>query len=229
MKKYSRLFVFLVVIGLMFSGATVKAEDDDGENKDNREWNNTIRDEKKTFMGEIKENRDLRREKMETERKAFNETLKANRESFKAEVKIKKEEFKLATVVKKEEFRGRAQEMIGQRFEVAITNMERMQTRVNNVIETLKTAGKDTTDATNYLNLSKQKLAEAKVKVAEIKTLIPDSGEKITPEVFEQIKLLAREAKDLLKESHSSLKDVIKEIKNLRGEKDDEGDNDKSE
>lgn len=196
MKKYSKLFVVLVVIGLMFSTSTVRAEDD-GENKDRLEWNNT----------------------MQAERKAFVEKLKTDRETFRAEVKVKKEEFRLTNTEKRKEFLGRVQEMFSQRFEMAVRNIERLQVRVGGVIDKLKTDdGENTANATNYLNLSKEKLIEAKIKIAAIKALVPDTGEKVTPEVFEQIKLGARIAKDLLKESHGYLKDAIREIKGLRGE-----------
>ena len=50
----------------------------------------------------------------------------------------------------------------------------------------------------------------------------------MTPELFEQIKLQAREAKDLLKESKNYLHDSIKELKTLRGLDDDSGDEDES-
>jgi hypothetical protein len=83
--------------------------------------------------------------------------------------------------------------------------------------------------ATDFLNTSKSELADAKVKIEKIKTLIPDSGDKITADTFEQIKTLARDAKDLLKESHNNLVQAIKEIKGTSDDQnkdEDKGDSD---
>ena len=112
--------------------------------------------------------------------------------------------------------------MIGERFEVAVVNLERLQTRISDVIEKLTAEDKDTALATESLTLSKQKLAEAKVKIAEVKALIPDAGEQVTPEIFEKIKLGARDAKNLLKESHRALVDALKLVKSLNEENEDE-------
>ncbi|OGI75988.1 hypothetical protein A3C67_01310 [Candidatus Nomurabacteria bacterium RIFCSPHIGHO2_02_FULL_42_19] len=213
MKKHLKPFVFLVVLGLMLSSPTARAEDN-GDAEDNDGNNNS----RPIFNQLIKTDREAFREKVKTERRDFVEKLKTDREKFRSEVRIKKEEFRSASKERKAEFRSRAREMLSQRFEVVVANLEKIQARVGEIIEKLKADGKDTEDAESYLDLSEQKLEAAKDKVAEIKALIPDTDEKVTPEVFEQIKLLAREAKDLLKESHSALRDAIKEIKDLRGE-----------
>jgi hypothetical protein len=112
--------------------------------------------------------------------------------------------------------------MLATRFEMAVNNLEKIQNRVAEAIEELNDDGKDTEAASEFLNLSKEKLGDAKDKVAEIKALVPASGEEMTPEIFEKIKLLAREAKDLLKESREDLRRAIHELKELRGEKNDD-------
>lgn len=211
MKKYLRLFakllVCFVVVGLMSGAFLVKAEDNGG--------NNTGRP---AFNSEMKDKREALRERIQTERKTFRETLQTNREVFRREVQAKKEEFRLANGERKAKFCQAARNMIGQRFEVAVRNLERLQDRVGEVIEKLNADGKDTALAEESLDLSKQKLDDAKTKIAEIKALVPENCESVTPEIFEQIKLLAREAKDLLKESRENLRQAIKEIKDLRGE-----------
>ena len=103
--------------------------------------------------------------------------------------------------------------MISLGFESALKSLELAQSRVAVVIEKLNAAGVDTSVATDALNLSKSKLDEAKVKIAEVKALIPSTDEAVTAEVFEQIKLGARVAKDLLKESHENIKSAISALK----------------
>ena len=157
---------------------------------------------------------------MEAARQAFMEKLKTDRETFKAEVEKRKAEFRLANREEKREFWGNVGEMVGQRFAQVIKQLEEAQTRVGTVIEKLKNDGHDTEDATNYLDLSKEKLDNAKTKIAEVRALLPATGEEITPEIFAAIKLGAREAKDLLKESRENLLNAIREIKILKGEED---------
>jgi hypothetical protein len=212
MKKYSRLFMFLAVALLMLTTSPVMAEKDEAFKLQREAFNASIKSEREAFKA-----------KMETERQAFLEKLKTERETFKTEIEKQKADFKLAKTEKKQEFLGKAQAMIAQRFEMAIQNLERIQAKVAEAIEKLETDGKDTSDATDALDLSKSKLADAKTKLAAIKALLPDSGEKITPEVFAEVKISAREAKDLLKESRSYLVTAIKEVGELRGEDDDEG------
>ncbi len=161
-----------------------------------------------------------RKEEMmkKTRKEVFLTDIKKDRESFLTELKTKKEEWKTADTEKKKDFCEKAKEMVTKKFEVATTELEKSQTRIGIVIEKLKKEGKNTTLAQESLDLSKQKLAEAKTKLTEVRALIPTDCITITPEIFEKIKLGARVAKDLLKESKDSLHQAIKEIKNLRGE-----------
>ena len=109
--------------------------------------------------------------------------------------------------------------MVAKRFEMVITQLEKFQTKVGEIIDKLEAEGKDTTLATEALDLSKQKLTDAKAKLLEVKNLIPDDGcANMTSEIFGQIKQGAREAKDLLKESREALHQAVKEIRSLKGE-----------
>ena len=167
---------------------------------------------------QMKTSREEWRQNLKTERQAFLDDLKQRREAFITELKAKKEEWKLANTERKAMFCGAAQRMIGQRFEVAVRNLERFQTRMEELITKLNGEGKDTDAAEESLGQSKDKLDEAKDKIADIRDLIPGDCQSVTPEVWEQIKLGAREAKDLLKESHRYLVDTIQELKSLREE-----------
>ncbi len=227
MKKYSNLLVFalgIFLIGSAYVVQYVQAEDMGGR----QEFNKEQKEDRMEFKGEMAEDRKEFLEKMGTERKVFMDKMKADRAEFMEELKAKKEAWKLANKEDKAKFRGNAQKMIGQRFDMAIRNLERIQDRVDEVIADLKADGEDTDAAEDALALSEDKLDDAKEKIEDIKALIPDADEKVTPEVFEQIKLLAREAKDLLKESRENLVQAIKEVKILKGEDDseDEGDED---
>lgn len=169
--------------------------------------------------GQRQEDRQAFRTQLQTERKAFVDDLKTKRGAFMTEVKAKKEEWKTARTEARVAFCEKAKEMITKRFEFAITQLEKHQTRVGEIIVQLNTDGKDTTLATESLNLSKQKLADAKTKLSEVKALIPEGGcTNMTSEIFGKIKLGAREAKDLLKESREALRQAVKEIKTLKGE-----------
>ena len=221
MKKYLSLFI---IFAFMFSVSLAKAEETPANTQS--AFNNTLKAKREVFRGELQAKREAFKASVDANRQAFNQSLKAERKVFVGELKTLRDEFKATKLEKKEQFRGNAQKMVGKRFEVAVRNLERIQARVSILIEKLNTAGKDTTDATEYLNLSTQKLDEAKLKVAEIEALIPASGEKVTPEIFEQIKLGARDAKDLFKESHNNLVQAIKLIKGQNAENEDNTDSD---
>ena len=227
------------MVSLMLSSSLVQAEDNDSTDDSDKNnsgrpiWNGELRENRMEFRKEVKENREEKledrkefREEMRTNRQAFMDKLKTDREAWKTELRTKREEFRALSKEKREEFRGKVREMVGQRFEMVIKKLEGVEVRVLEIIAKLDADGKDTTEAENSLDLFGDKLDEAKAKVAQITNLLPDDGEEVTPEVFEQIKLLAREAKDLLKEAHGYLKDTIKEIRELKGEDDNSEDDD---
>jgi hypothetical protein len=233
MKKYKSLLGFMIVAGLMFSfslATLVKAEDGDATNSNGGRpaFNKDLQEKRDAFRDDVKEKRDAFKAKMDTERKAFTDDLKTKRDAFMTDLKAKKEEWKNTRTDMKKQFCEKAREMMTKRFQFVITQLEKHQTKVSEIIDKLKADGKNTSLATEALNLSKQKLADAKAKLAQIKALIPEGGcENMTSEIFEQIKLKAREAKDLLKESREALHQAVKELRSLKGEdKNDDSDGD---
>lgn len=172
--------------------------------------------------GEDKRNLDERERKEEmmkkTKKEVFVPNIKNDRESFLAELKTKKEAWKAEKAEKKQEFCSNAKEMIGKRFETVIKQLEVFQTRVEDSIKKLEVEKKDTKLAKDALALSISKLKDAKIKLAEIKKLVPEICTDVTPETFEKIKIGAREAKNLLKESREYLHTAVAEIKILRNE-----------
>ena len=188
------------------------------------------KEEREAVREKIKAEREVLQDKIKTERDAFKEKLKTERDVFLAELKTKKEEWKNARSEKKLEFCEKAKEAFSGKFTEAVSKLGEFQTRVNGVVVKLKAEGKDTVAAEGALALSKTKLADAKTKLDAIKGVVPENScENMTPELFEQIKLQAREAKDLLKESKNYLHDSIKELKTLRGIDDDSNDENESE
>jgi len=183
-----------------------------------KEVREEMKSDREEFRTEMQKTREEWREKMKTERQAFLQELKQRREQFMTELRAKKEEFRAANTERKMMFCGAARNMIGRRFEVAVQNLERFQSRMDELVLKLSEEGKDTSQAENYLDQSKNKLDEAKEKIADIRDLIPENCEGVTPEIWEQIKLGAREAKDILKESHRNLIDALRELKSLRAE-----------
>src|SRR3989344_7379885 len=171
MKKYLKLFVVFAVIGLMLSTSVVQAEDSDSS-----DVKNSGPGKVRLFNGELKDNREAFREKIKTERKAFTDDLKAKRVAFMAEVKAKKDEWRAAKTDAKKRFCEAANNMVTRKFEMAISQLEKFQTRVGEIIAELEADDKNTTLATESLNLSKQKLEEAKTKLADLKELIPEGG-----------------------------------------------------
>ena len=207
----------------------INNDKDDGEEElqdDGDDAEEGLQNDREKMREELKLKREAFREREKVARDAFRERLKTEREKFKEEVRLRKEEFKSANAETRGRFLENSKRMTDQRFEGAIANMEKLQTRVGEVIVKLNEQGQDTTIAQTALDMSKQKLDEAKAKIAEIKALLPATGETITTEVFEKVKLLAREAKDLLKESKEYLHESIKAIKDLREE---DGENNKEE
>lgn len=210
-----------MVAGLILSFSSVQAEEENS-NTSGSSRNSELKELRDEKLAELKESREAFREKIQTERKTFSDELKKNREAFLLELKTKKDEFKNVRTEAKRDFCEKAKDMLSNRFGVAVTQLERFQTKVGELITKLDAEGKDTTVAKESLALSKQKLADAKAKLSEIKALVPEGCENITPEVFEQVKLGARVAKDLLKESKRSLQQALKEVMSLRGEDKDE-------
>jgi hypothetical protein len=166
---------------------------------------------------------------MKENKGALQTDLAAKRDAWREELAAKREEFRKAGAEAKLRFWNGAKRMLGERFTAAVTNLERAQTRVQGVIDRMEDAGKDTGDAQALLDDSKEKLEDAKDKIEEIQALLPDTGEEVTPELFEQIKLKAREAKDLIKESHRALVDSIIELRAALAEDNDDNDDDEDE
>jgi|GEM_PF-4515492 len=162
------------------------------------------------------------RGKMIEARESFHEQLRANREKFLEEIKTRKEEWRAVNRERRMKFCEAARHMVGERFAAAIRNLERAQARLDEILAKFEAEGEDVGEAEALLQSSKQKLDDAKDKVAEIQALIPDGCESITAEIWAEIKVKAREAKDLLKESHGYLVDAIKVLKGLKGESEEE-------
>ena len=222
MKKYLKLFMFLTALGLLVSGPIARAEDD-GINADvnasatvdvNTDDSTKRESPSRPSLGNTII-RPLLQERRE-ERRDFVAKLKTERDAFKTEVEKEKEAFKTANQERRKEFWNKVGVVVGQRFTVAIAMIEKAQVRVGDIILKLDADGEDTTEIKANLDLSKQKLAEAKAKLAHIRSILPATGEKITAEIFAQIKLDAREAKDLLKEAVQAIRSAIQEIKSLR-------------
>lgn len=250
MKKYLGFIVFMSLVFSVGLVSVTRAESGTGS-EDSEESGDTNsqelereREEKKTelnkerevfkagektereaFKEKAKTEREVLREKIKTDRDAFKEKLKTERDAFLAELKTRKEEWKNTKSEKKTEFCEKARDIFANKFREAISKLDGFQTRVSEVITKLEADIKDTAAAEAALALSKTKLADAKAKLAGIKDVVPENTcENMTPELFEQIKLQAREAKNLLKESKNYLHDSIKELKALRGTGDDSKD-----
>lgn len=168
----------------------------------------------------INTDRTALKQEIQAKRDAFKKDLRDQRDSFMKEVKILKAEFQKNNAQKKEEFRGRAQEMLSKEFDMAVRNLEALQARVASRISKEKLAGKDTTIEETALANSKIQLDAAKIKIAEVKALIPIDGAKITDDIFEKIKLGARDAKDLLKQVHQELIHAVTGLKEQEGKND---------
>lgn len=193
-------------------------------------FDDKTKEERDVLREKLKAERDVLKEKIKTEREAFTEKLKTEREAFLAELKTRKEEWKNTRSDKKAEFCEKAREAFSTKFTEAISKLEGFQVRVSEVVAKLKADGRDTTASEEALVMSKTKLADAKAKLAGIKDVVPENScENMTPELFEQIKLQAREAKDLLKESKNYLQNSIKELKTLRSVDDDSEDESENE
>ncbi len=230
-KSFKSLLGFVMVAVVMFSFSLAKANDDNkpNANADRPEFNKDLQDKKGVFQDDTKEKRDAFKAETDAEQKAFLDDLKAKRTTFMSELNAKKEEWKNAKADKKAEFCEKAGEIVNMRFNVAISKLTEVETKVADIIAGLKTDGKDTALATTALDLSKSKLADAKAKLAEVKGLVPADCSTLTAEVFGNIKLGARVAKDLLKESRQDLHQSIQEIKILKDENKDNDQKDENE
>ncbi len=224
MKKY---FGLLMVLGLLLGGSVVKAEED---------FVACTMDAKQcpdgSFVGRqgprcefapcpgVAEKREAVREGFAKKREVMKTEMEKRREEFMKEVQAKKEAFRNADSKAKTGFCQAARAMTEQRFESATTNLDKLYTRITNVVAKFEADGKDTSTAEASLDSASVKINEAKDKTEEIKTFIPESCEEVTPEIFEQVKILAREAKDLLQEARSYLREAVSALKVLREDSD---------
>ncbi len=200
-------------------GQAIKAKREAYEAKIKAEreaFKNNLEAKKSEFKDKKMAEREAFRAEIKAKQEEFKSKIDAERSAFKEEVEAKKAEFKANIAEKRSEFRAKAEEMMSKNFEAQTVNIERLQTRVSDEIEKLKAAGADTEKAVEYLAVSKQKLDEAKAKIAEVKALIPTTDSKVTVETFEKVKLGARDAKNLLKESHSNLVEALKTVKMIK-------------
>jgi len=214
MKKYIN-FIVMIVFVFSFSLASLATAQDNNKNDQNK---NSLKDS-------LESKKEAFKDKIEAERLAFNQTLKNQREVFKAEVAKLKEDWKLNNASKRAKFCAGAAEMTTTKFANVVAKLDEIATKIEGEITALETDGKDTSQAEDSLNFGKQKLAEAKTKLSEIKALVPADCANMTAETFEKIKLGARDAKNLLKEGKESFRAAVKEIKVLKDEKGENGEN----
>lgn len=149
------------------------------------------------------------------ERKDFVEKIKSERETFMQELKAKREAFRQASAEQKNQFCEKAKRAWGERFGMSISALEKIQDKVEDLIEKSKVNNKDTTKAEEYLKISREKSDAAKKKLEDTKAGLPTDCSKLTPEDYEKIKLSTREARDLLKESRENLHQAIKELRTM--------------
>lgn len=104
------------------------------------------------------------------------------------------------------------------RFTLYYTRLSNIITRFQARLDTLKTAGKDTTAAQAKLDLAKTRLEEAKAKgdaaVAAFKAIDPAKFSEQRTQAF-AARDLAMEARKLFQETHTLLKDALKELKKI--------------
>ncbi|MCE9585398.1 hypothetical protein K8Q94_02130 [Candidatus Nomurabacteria bacterium] len=219
MKKYLGLFIVLI---MTFSLANIaKAEDGASENSDDS-LKTGLQQERQDMREGIKENRLKMRaqilgdkqglkEDLKNERDTFHDDLKSKMDAFKIEVEKQKSDFKTNIKTKRSEFRKNAEEVKTTKFTGAITSIEAIQTKLSERIAKMTTDGKDTKTAKEYLDASVKDLADAKIKIAEIK--IPTTDTALTADDFAQIKITVRDARNLLEKAKNDLQNAIKSLK----------------
>lgn len=218
MKKYLSLFVISGLV-LSFSLASFAQADDHGIGFEAKtSFKAGINSDQSGFKDSIKSKEEAFKAKIEAERTAFEQSLKTEKETFKTEIQKLKEDWKNSNPKNKADFCEKATAITTVRFQEAISKLEAVQAKVSAEITVLHNAGKDTTAATASLNLSTQKLADAKAKLATVKALIPANCSNMTSDLFAQIKQGARDAKDLLKESKQNLHLSIEAINLINGD-----------
>jgi hypothetical protein len=210
MKKY---ISFMIMAGLVLSfslAPAAQAQTDSG--KIELEGKAGARAE---LGGERQEARQEFRVKLQADRQDFMAQLQADRVSFMAEVKARREAWQNDNADRKAKFCEAAREAFINRFEAATSRLEMYQDKTADIIVEVKASGKDTAEAQASLDLSLQKLADAKAKLASLKDQVPADCAKLTAEQFEALKVGARDAKDLLKESRQALHEAIQDLKSL--------------
>lgn len=152
--------------------------------------------------------------------KALRETRMENRRELREEIQENREEVRELRAENRQEVRSMVAEnhanRLERRFKFYYDRLSGIATRLQTRLETLKSEGKDTTNAL-------AKLTEAKTKLESAKTLGSQSVaafRAIDPAKFEEQKAEAKAARDLanqarvaFKEALSLFKNVLKEVK----------------
>ncbi len=152
-------------------------------------------------------------EKMKEGVKTLREEAKNKMEALKETLKNEKDEVKVRAM----EVRIVGREKALERFDNAIEKMGDLKDRINSQITKLKAKGVDVANAESLMVTAETKLAEAKIKIVEINTLLAGSTNQLSTENKTRLRTLAGEIQTLIKETHQALNDVVKSLKiNLR-------------
>jgi F0F1-type ATP synthase membrane subunit b/b' len=166
--------------------------------------------ETRTLMQEEKESAQARRAELIEQAKQIRAESKARIEAMRAEVAVEKDEAKARVRAQMVDNR----EAILQRFDKNLEIIERNKDKVAEILETrIAPLGLDLTSAEESLAEVEANIVLTKEGVAKISVIITTSPEEITKEQREELVVLRNEFVDLIKESNSLLRSIIKDIK----------------
>jgi len=170
---------------------------------------------------EIRRENKIRAFKMErVEVKEKIETLREEAKQKMEDLKEKAKEVKDKTKAKIQEERLMGREQAIERFDNAVNRVEDLKYKVLTQVSKMEVKGMIIPNTTKDLSvLAEAKLSDAKIKIAEINTILASSTNTLTKENKAELNRLTQETQTLIREAHVILNDEIMELRKILKEK----------
>lgn len=197
-----------------------------------KEMNETQRREleqkKEAMMLEAKQKKEAMRAEAEQKRETIKNDLESRKESLKQEMEQRKETIKNSIEERRQNIADKIEVRTSQfvqnvikRLNAAADRLDILMQRIESRIAKIKERNIDTSAAEELLSVAQSKISEAKTSIAAISfqpntdsdSASASTTNDVIKEAFESTRVQIELAKQNLKEAHSALVDVIKNLK----------------
>lgn len=213
MKLNKKLFLSSALLSLILVGGNVFAE----ENTTTSETTGKTRESIRADIKKVREDRHSEIEGLKKEAKEMREQKKSEmekeREDRKGEREDEREGNKLEKQTKAIDIRTK---LIVNRLSAAVERLGVLSQRITSRIEKVKATGTDTTKASELVTTAQTTIVKANENITSIKTLATVSPTATAEEIAAQkaqIKTLAKQTEQLLKDAHKMLQSTLPTLK----------------